>query len=69
MRNSTRALKIDVKHKKNPVFHIRVKPHPVMRSEYPAPYYKFRNEQVAKAFWMDSMGVEQKDIPKRKLFT
>lgn len=39
-------------------FRFRVVPDPVMQSEYPDKYYKFMNEQVAKAFAIDTCGEE-----------
>lgn len=39
-------------------FKFRVVPNPVMKSEYPERYYKFMNEQVAKAFAIDTCGIE-----------
>ena len=42
----------------------RVAPHKVMKSEYPQPYYKFRNYRVAFGFWLESMGNEIKNPPK-----
>jgi len=41
-------------------FKFRIAPHPVMKEEYPQPYYKFRNGKVASAFFNESMGHEVK---------
>jgi hypothetical protein len=41
-------------------FKFRIAPHPVLKEEYPERYYKFRNEKVAKAFWLESLGNEIK---------
>ncbi len=45
-------------------FRFRIKPHPIMKSEYPDLYYKFRNEKVANAFFLDSGGSEHTLITK-----
>ena len=39
-------------------FRFRIKPHEVMKAEYPDLYYKFKNEKVAKAFFYESCGNE-----------
>jgi len=43
-------------------FRFRVVPNDVMKEEYPSRYYKFRNEQIAKAFAIDSCGNELKTL-------
>lgn len=39
-------------------FKFRIAPHPALKEEYPASYYKFRNEKVATAFFQESLGHE-----------
>ena len=48
-------------------FRFRIAPHPFMSGEYPGTYYKFYNDQVASAFFKDSMGYELKDVPRKKV--
>jgi len=50
-------------------FRYRIKPHQLLQEcgEYPQEYYKFRNEKVAKAFWLDSMGTELIRIPMKRI--
>jgi hypothetical protein len=46
-------------------FKFRIKPHEVMKEEYPQSYYKFRNEKVAKAFFYESCGNQYKLVKNR----
>ena len=45
-------------------FRFRIKPHEIMKEEYPSLYYKFRNKKVANAFFLDSGGKEHQLITK-----
>jgi len=45
-------------------FRFRIKPHEIMKSEYPYLYYKFRNEKIANAFFLESCGNEYQLINK-----
>jgi len=39
-------------------FKFRIAPHEIMKEEYPEPYYKFRDERVAIAFFQETLGHE-----------
>lgn len=46
-------------------FKFRIRPHEVMKAEYPDLYYKFYSEKVAKAFFLESCGNEYELIKNR----
>lgn len=45
-------------------FRYRIRPHEIMQEEYPQDYYKFKNPQVASAFFLETLGEELKKIPR-----